>query len=57
MTSPSPETVAREADKLFLTDAEMIRWLGVPEKEMRRVLDNRSHTDELQAVDRKGLSQ
>lgn len=32
MTTPSPETLEREADKLFVTDAELIRRLGVPEK-------------------------
>lgn len=31
MTAPSPETREREKDKLWLTDAELIRRLGVPE--------------------------
>lgn len=38
MTTPAPETVERERDKLFLTDAELIRRLGVPEKVARPVL-------------------
>jgi hypothetical protein len=38
MSMPSAETLEREKDKLFLTDAELIRRLGVPEKHMRRML-------------------
>jgi hypothetical protein len=38
MTAPAPETVEREREKLYVTDAELIRRLGVPEKEGRRVL-------------------
>jgi hypothetical protein len=38
MTSPAPETLEREKDKLYLTDAELIRWLGVPEKYFRTIL-------------------
>lgn len=38
MTTPSQETIEREKDKLFLTDAEMIRRLGVPEKLLRPLL-------------------
>lgn len=38
MTSPSGDTLGREKDKLFLTDAELIRYLGVPEKVARPVL-------------------
>lgn len=38
MTTPGPETLEREKDKLFLTDAELIRRLGVPEKIMRPML-------------------
>ncbi len=30
MTMPSPETREREKDKLYVTDAELIRRLGVP---------------------------
>lgn len=30
MTAPKPETIEREKDKLYLTDAELIRRLGVP---------------------------
>jgi hypothetical protein len=32
MSKPAPETLEREKDKLYLTDAELIRRLGVPEK-------------------------
>jgi hypothetical protein len=35
MTAPSPQTLERERDKLFVTDAELIRRMGVPEKEAR----------------------
>ena len=38
MTSPRPETLEREKDKLYLTDAELIRRLGVPEKVLRPML-------------------
>jgi hypothetical protein len=32
MTKPASETLESERDKLFVTDAEIIRRLGVPEK-------------------------
>jgi hypothetical protein len=38
MSTPAPETLEREKDKLFLADAELIRRLGVPEKIMRPML-------------------
>jgi hypothetical protein len=38
MTAPSPETRDTEKDKLFVTDAEMIRRLGVPEKHARAAI-------------------
>lgn len=38
MTQPAPDTIEREKDKLFVTDAEMIRRLGVPEKDARVAL-------------------
>jgi hypothetical protein len=38
MTTPSTETLEREKDKLYVTDAELIRRLGVPEKIGRAVL-------------------
>lgn len=38
MTMPSPATLEREKDKLYLTDAELIRRVGVPEKIMRPML-------------------
>lgn len=37
MTTPAPETLDREKDKLYVTDAELIRRLGVPEKIGRAV--------------------
>jgi hypothetical protein len=44
MTSPSPETLDRETNKLWVTDAELIRRLGVPGKIARgtiRMLDDK----------------
>lgn len=38
MTAPAPETLEREKDKYYLTDAELIRRLGVPEKVLRPML-------------------
>lgn len=38
MTQPAPQTIEREKDKLYLTDAELIRRLGVPEKTFRPLL-------------------
>jgi hypothetical protein len=38
MTKPTPETLESERDKLFVTDAELIRLLGVPEKIGRRAI-------------------
>jgi len=38
MTLPAPETLEREKDKLYLTDAELIRRIGVPNKVMRSML-------------------
>jgi hypothetical protein len=32
MTAPSASAIERERDKLYLTDAELIRRLGVPER-------------------------
>ena len=43
MTAPRPETIEREKDKLWVTDAELIRRMGVPEKIARmriRALDD-----------------
>jgi predicted DNA-binding transcriptional regulator AlpA len=39
MTQPRPETIEREKDKLFLTDAELIRRMGVPENVARQTID------------------
>jgi hypothetical protein len=38
MTAPAAETLEREQTKLYLTDAELIRRLGVPEKTIRPML-------------------
>jgi hypothetical protein len=38
MTEPAAEVLEREKDKLFVTDAELIRRLGVPEKIARETL-------------------
>ena len=38
MSTPAPETLEREKDKLYLLDSELIRRLGVPEKVMRSML-------------------
>lgn len=38
MTAPASETLEREKDKLYLTDAELIRRIGVPDKTMRSML-------------------
>ena len=38
MSMPAAHTIEREKDKLYLTDAELIRRLGVPEKLMRPML-------------------
>ena len=35
---PAPATLEREREKLYLTDAELIRRLGVPEKVLRPML-------------------
>lgn len=38
MSRPAPETLEREKEKLYLTDAELIRRLGVPDKIIRPML-------------------
>lgn len=38
VTTPSPETLEREKDKLYVTDAELIRRIGLPEKEGARLI-------------------
>lgn len=46
MTKPSTQTLEAEKEKLFVTDAELIRRLGVPEKvgrSMLQVLDRELH--------------
>lgn len=39
MTAPSPETVEREKDKLWLTDAELYRRLGLSRGVAKPVID------------------
>jgi hypothetical protein len=39
MTLPQPATLDREKDKLYVTDAELIRRLGVPEKVARQAIE------------------
>lgn len=39
MTSPKPETVEKEKEKVYLTDAELIRRLGVPAHIARTTID------------------
>jgi hypothetical protein len=42
MTRPADETLEREKDKLWVSDSELVRWMGVPEKqayETLRMLD------------------
>lgn len=38
MTKPAAETLEREKDKLFLTEAELIRWMGLPENKTTRLI-------------------
>lgn len=38
MTQPAAPTLEREREKLFLTDAELRRRLGVPEREFRQAI-------------------
>lgn len=40
MTTPAAPTLEREKDKLYVTDAELIRRIGVPEKEGRAMLQD-----------------
>ncbi len=38
MSMPTTETLEREQDKLWVTDAELIRRIGVPEKKAREAI-------------------
>jgi len=40
MTKPCPETLESERDKLWVTDAELIRRLGVPEDKARDAINS-----------------
>jgi hypothetical protein len=45
VSTPAAETLEREQDKLFVTDAELIRRIGVPDKAAReaiRMLEEKS---------------
>ena len=38
MTKPAPQTLEAEREKLYVTDAELIRRLGVPERQARAII-------------------
>ena len=38
MSTPSAETIEREKDKLWVSDSEIIRRIGVPEKKAREAI-------------------
>lgn len=38
MSMPAPATIERERHKLWVTDAELIRLIGLPEKMARRLI-------------------
>jgi hypothetical protein len=38
MSMPAPATIERERNKLWITDAELIRLTGLPEKRARQLL-------------------
>ena len=40
MTTPAAPTLDREKDKLYVTDAELIRRMGVPERQGRAMLQD-----------------
>ena len=40
MTTPAPDTLEREKDLLYVTDAQLIRRMGVPEKQGRAMLQD-----------------
>lgn len=39
MTTPRPETLEREKDKLYITDAELYRWMGLPYSVAKPAID------------------
>jgi len=39
MSQPSPETIERERDKLWLTDAELYRRMGLPREVAKPVIE------------------
>jgi hypothetical protein len=38
MTKPADDTLEREKDKLWVSDSELVRWMGVPEKQAYEAL-------------------
>lgn len=40
MTKPRPETIEREKDKLYVTDAELYRRLGLPREVAKPVIEH-----------------
>lgn len=38
MTAPSPETLEREKDKLYLTDYELYRYLGLDPRKAKPII-------------------
>lgn len=38
MSTPAPEMMIREREKLYLTDAELIRRIGLPDKTARHII-------------------
>ncbi len=44
MTEPRAKTLEREKDKLYLTDAELIRRIGVPASVLRPILPTLENT-------------
>jgi hypothetical protein len=43
MTLPSPAALEREKDKLYLTDAELYRRMGVPRQSAQRIILHLEH--------------
>lgn len=44
MTQPSDRALERERQKLYITDAELYRWLGVPENYARALVERLEKT-------------
>ena len=50
MTEPRPEVLEREKDKLFLTDAELFRRLGVPRAVLKPIITTLENWQSLKRV-------